>query len=215
MQIGAKQVWTYLFLHTATFVLLFHGIIRASLPTIIGYLGFFFVFIIPFLFFWVTMEWAEKQLYALFNDDFARYCRYEKSVAIFERQKREHEARLARQQAEYWRSLSGAAFERELGKLFSLMGYTVIHTPGTADGGVDLILRNGGNVTVVQCKAHNKKISISVARELVASMMDFQADDAIIACLEGVTKPVTDYIRTKRITVMTLNDIIAHQKRHG
>jgi len=46
-------------------------------------------------------------------------------------------------------------------------------------------------------------------------MMDFEADDAIIACLEGVTRPVVDYIKTKRITVMTLNDIIAHQIKYG
>jgi restriction system protein len=165
--------------------------------------------------FWVTMGWTERQLYIRLNHDFARYSRYENAVAAFARRKREHEARLAKQQAEYWRSLSGIGFERELGKLFSLMGYAVTHTPSTADGGVDLLLRKGGNLTVVQCKAHNKRISISVARELFASMMDFEADDAIIACLEGVTKPVVDYIKTKRITVMTLNNIIEHQMKHG
>jgi len=111
--------------------------------------------------------------------------------------------------------LSGVEFERELGKLFSLTGYAVSHTSSTADGGVDLLLRKDGKLTVVQCKAHKKPISISVARELFASMMDFKADNAIIACFEGVTKPVGDYIKTKRITVMTVNDIIAHQMKYG
>jgi hypothetical protein len=205
----------YLLLDAAGFLLLFGKFVPFSFAIIFLFLAFSAVSLFPFALFWGVMVWAERQLYVRLNPDFARYTQYKNAVAVFEERKREHEARLARQRAEYWRSLSGVEFERELGKLFSLTGYAVSHTPSTADGGVDLLLRKDGKLTVVQCKAHKKPISISVARELFASMMDFKADDAIIACFEGVTKPVFDYIKTKRITVITVNEIIAHQMKYG
>jgi len=95
------------------------------------------------------------------------------------------------------------------------MGYNVNFTPRTGDGGVDLFLRKDGKLTVVQCKAHNKRIPIGVARELSASMKDFQADNAIIACFEGVTQPVSEYIKNKPITVLKLGDIVELQRQHG
>ena len=95
------------------------------------------------------------------------------------------------------------------------MGYDVKITSITGDGGVDLILRKDGILTVVQCKAHNKRIPIGVARELRSSMLDFKADNAIIACFEGATKPVTEYIKDKAITVLDLNSILALQKQYG
>jgi Holliday junction resolvase len=210
----ARVIGAYFFMHTVVLLIVFRNI-QYSFATVFLFLAFLFVTITPFAILWGAMGWAETQLYLRLHRNFARYSQYRNAVAMFERRKREHEESRARQQAQYWRSLSGVAFERELGKLFSIMGYAVSHTPSTADGGVDLLLRKDGNLTVVQCKAHNKPISISVARELFASMMDFKADDAIIACFEGVTKPVADYIKTKRITVMTVNDIIVHQMNHG
>jgi HJR/Mrr/RecB family endonuclease len=99
--------------------------------------------------------------------------------------------------------------------LFALMGYAVTPTPSTGDGGVDLILQMDGKRTVVQCKAHTKRIPISVARELAASMRDFNADKAIIACLDGVTKPVAEYIKNKQISVLDLKAIVALQRERG
>jgi restriction system protein len=96
-----------------------------------------------------------------------------------------------------------------------MMGYDVSHTPRTGDGGVDLLARKNGRLTVVQCKAHNKRIPIGVARELAASMSDFKASDAIIACYEGVTKPVEEYIKGKRISVLALPQIVELQRLHG
>ena len=66
--------------------------------------------------------------------------------------------------------------------------------------------------TVVQCKADNKKIGVGTARELTAVLRDFGAQQAILATLEGVTKPTADYIRSKPITVMTVHDIVAKQR---
>lgn len=74
------------------------------------------------------------------------------------------------------------------------------------------MLRKGGRLTVVQCKAHQKKIPICTVRELVASMRDFHADAAILACLEGVTKPVLEYIKNKPISVLNVHQIVQMQR---
>jgi hypothetical protein len=171
---------------------------------------------------WVILGVLEKKLYLAFNEPYARYSNYQAALAAyqiklaaFEPHQRELEAYLAKKRVEYWRSLSGAAFELELGGLFSRMGYAVTYTPSTSDGGVDFCLQKNGKLTIVQCKARNKRISISVARELSACIMDFQADHAIIACFEGVTKPVAEYIKNKPISVLTLGEIMAHQSEYG
>jgi len=159
--------------------------------------------------------WGEKKLLCLRNEDFKNACAYWAACDDYSRKKAEFDAWIRKQKEEYWRSLSGIGFENELGKLFSLMGYNVNFTPRTGDGGVDLFLRKDGKLTVVQCKAHNKRIPIGVARELSASMKDFQADNAIIACFEGVTQPVSEYIKNKPITVLKLGDIVELQRQHG
>lgn len=157
----------------------------------------------------------EKTLLSVLNEDFRRASLYWIARENYLREKGKYDARVRKHRQDYWRALSGTAFEAELGKLFTLMGYNVRHTPTTGDGGVDLILRKDNKITVVQCKAHNKRIPISVARELSASVVDFHADAAIIACFEGATQPVVEYIKDKPITVLELNEIIALQARYG
>jgi HJR/Mrr/RecB family endonuclease len=137
---------------------------------------------------------------------------YRKAVAKYEDWVAAQERERLRRQEQYWRGLSGLAFENELARLFRGLGYTVSQTPRTGDGGVDLILLKNGRKTVVQCKAHDKKIPIGVARELVASIQDFKAHDAIIACLEGVTGPVQQYIATKPIRVIDVRGILSLQR---
>jgi hypothetical protein len=150
---------------------------------------------------------------------FRRASQYRSAVDDYRKKLRDYEQWIAAQGREYWRRqetfwrrLSGVAFENELACLFRRLGYKITQTPRTSDGGVDLILRKDDRITVVQCKAHDKKISIGVARELVASIQDFNAHDAIIACLEGVTKPVQQYIETKPIRVIDVHGILSLQK---
>jgi hypothetical protein len=135
---------------------------------------------------------SEKKLRSLQNGDFKKACVYWAACEDYSRKKAEFDTWVRKKHEEYWRSLSGIEFENELGKLFTLMGYNVQLTPKTGDGGIDILLRKNGRLIVVQCKAHNKRIPIGVARELSASMADFHANEAIIACFEGVTKPVAE-----------------------
>lgn len=173
--------------------------------------GFFALF--PALFALLFSDWLETKIQRARHPKLALHERYKLALVRWKHQRQQYDLWLIRQSKVHWRSLSGIDFEKEVGRLYQRLGYQVSMTPRTGDGGVDLLLRKDGRLTVVQCKAHQKKIPIGVARELSAAMRDFKADAAIIACLEGVTKPVRDYIQDKPIQIVELDDLIQmHQK---
>lgn len=149
------------------------------------------------------------------NKNFQRALDFQEAVKSYENKKKEYDAWRSKISDKFWRSLSGVEFENELRKLFQSMGYQAFMTPTTGDGGIDLKLYKDEKLTVVQCKAHNKKISIGVARELSAAIADFGANDAIIACFDGVTKPVMEYIKNKPIRVLDAGGIVELQRQYG
>ena len=127
-----------------------------------------------------------------------------------ERQRREAEkARLAalraeqRKREQYWKSLGGIEFERELAKLYRARGYQVEFTPVSGDQGVDLILRNNGKTTVVQCKAQKRPASPNVIRDLYGSMLHHKADNAILACTGGFSGNVVKFAQGKPIELIS------------
>jgi Restriction endonuclease len=117
----------------------------------------------------------------------------------------------ARTLTEFWCSLDGVVFEREVARLYEGLGYTVRLTPQSSDGGVDVVLERAGSVTAVQCKAHRKKIGIAVGRELVTSAKDLGADRMMIACTYGVSAPLHAYAREKGIQIVTAGDLVYMQ----
>ena len=92
-------------------------------------------------------------------------------------------------------------------------GYEVSKTPPSGDEGIDLILKKNGKTTVVQCKAHNKKVSQEVARDLYGSMMHFKANNSILATIIGGTKPTIEFCKRKPIRILTMHDYIEMQDR--
>ncbi len=112
---------------------------------------------------------------------------------------------------EFWRSLSGLQFERECAGLFTRMGYAVTLTPGTADGGVDIVLRSAEGVAAVQCKALKGKVGIGVGRELVTAARDMEATRMMIVCTAGASEPLRRYAKEKGITIVTAEDLVTWQ----
>jgi Holliday junction resolvase len=146
---------------------------------------------------------------------YERVARFRVALAEYRCDLAKYNALILRQQEQFWRSLDGASFERELGQLFTKLGYHVTATPLTADGGVDLVLERSGQRIVVQCKSHASKVGIATARELVASMIDFQAQKGILAVTSGVTKPVVEYVKRRNIEIYDLHHILSLQREHG
>ncbi len=69
------------------------------------------------------------------------------------------------------KGLSWHEFELLMGEAFRQQGYVVSETPEGADGGVDLELRRGGELHLVQCKHWRAtKVGVAVVRELYGVM---------------------------------------------
>jgi hypothetical protein len=159
-----------------------------------------------------VLERLEERHLAHTYPDYSRAARFKAAVKRFEIDTRNYQEWLERRKKDFWLSLPGERFEVELARLFRQVGYDVTMTPVTGDGGVDLLLKKDGSLTIVQCKAQVAPVAINVARELRACLTDFRADAAIIACTHGVTKPVREYIRGKPMTVLDVDAILRLQK---
>ena len=130
-----------------------------------------------------------------------------------ERVHREAEQARLRKEVEFWESLSGAEFERELASLFIRVGYQVEMTPMSRDEGVDLVLKRNGKIGIVQCKRYAQPAGPAIARELLGSMVAYHADYAVLACTGGFTQGVHEFVRDKELHLMSVHDIVQLSER--
>ena len=142
------------------------------------------------------------------KEDAKRVQDYKGALESFERARRQYEENIERPLKEYWFNMSGRQFEVNMRDLFVQKGYETHLTQSTNDKGVDIYLRKGGKITIVQCKAHKKPVGPSVVRELYGSMVSAGADEAILAALGGVTTGGMQFARGKPIKIVDINTII-------
>jgi len=124
--------------------------------------------------------------------------RYEQAMAVYSRTLEEH-----------WKSLKGRNLEDEVATLYRKVGYSVETTKIVGDGGVDLILQNNGQTTIVQCKGYGKPAGVGVARDLYGALMDSGADSAALICPSGFTKGVTEFVRGKPVRLITATELVS------
>ena len=151
-------------------------------------------------------EWAQEE---------AKRARQEAERARREAERPRLEAERAqrRKLREYWMSLSGTEFERELGTLYRNLGYRVEITPSSGDQGIDLILRRNGKKTIVQCKRYKDPAGPAVARELYGSLIASGAHNAVLACTAGFTQGVKEFVQGKPIALVTASDLVKMGER--
>lgn len=79
----------------------------------------------------------------------------------------------ASQSGDALRQMTWRDFERLVGEVFRMRGYAVAETGGGgADGGIDLRLRKGNELALVQCKQWRAfKVPVTVVRELYGVMV--------------------------------------------
>ena len=187
--------------------------------SIYGNLGFAILFGVPSLYFIVDlMQGAILQFRKRLlggGKTISQIKLYEEEVALYrmileEDARVQEEAERLRQKKlrDFWMSLSGTEFERELGDLFKRNGWEVQWTPASGDEGVDLILRKDGKKTVVQCKAHKAPVGPAIVRELYGSMVASGADNAILACTGGFTRGVWEFAEDKPIELISASDLM-------
>lgn len=103
---------------------------------------------------------------------------------------------------------SGPEFEVRVARIFRKWGYTVTECGGSNDGGVDLIVTQGDEHSLVQCKAHAKAIGPAVARELFGALSHSSANHAYLATLHGVSASAAEFVRGKPMTILTSHDLV-------
>lgn len=141
-----------------------------------------------------------------------RYEQFKSARDAFDAAVKEAEERERRRHAAFWQSLSGHRFEHELAMLFKRQGYSVKQTPGSGDGGIDIVLQRDGKTAIVQCKQTKHPVAPAVARELYGALIASKADEGILAVTGGVTSGVKQFFVGKPLRVMDLSEILRLNK---
>lgn len=106
--------------------------------------------------------------------------------------------------------LSSKQFENLLGEAYRRRGYDVEETLTTAaDGGVDLLLRRNGKVTLVQCKRlTNKAVPVQTVRELYGVLHHEHADDAKLITTSFFTSDAKAFACGKAIELIGKRELL-------
>ena len=102
------------------------------------------------------------------------------------------------------RAMSWQDFELLVGEAFRRQGYMVEERGGSApDGGIDLVLHQGGKKTVVQCKRWKSySINVSLVRELYGVMAAEGADECVFVSSGTYTPDAINFARDKPIRLI-------------
>ncbi len=143
-----------------------------------------------------------------------KYEEYEKmkqEISTYNKKMYEYKEYCKRLNENFWYGLDGHTFEQEVAKLFRKEGYHATVSKIGADGGIDIILTKGGKKYAVQCKAHNKKISEGVARDLYGVLHAKNYDGGYLVTLNGVSSKTYQFCKTRKdkpIIIWTIKTIL-------
>lgn len=123
---------------------------------------------------------------------------------------KKYEEYLQQKKKSYWESLSGYDFEKEIATLYNKLGYTATVTPGSGDGGIDIILNKDNLKIAVQCKHHARPVGPESVRALQGVVAAQGYDSGVFVSLNGFTTTVPYEIRESKILIelITLKDIL-------
>jgi len=154
----------------------------------------------------IAFYFAAKAVIRRLRPTFGRVLEYETALSRYEQW-------WIRTQAEFWRSLSGRAFEVELANLYRRLGFEAHVTRRDDDKGVDIWIVRDGHRIPIQCKAHRRPVTPGAARELYGTMQHFGAPAGILASISGFTTGVANYALGKRIELLDLSAVLELQRR--
>ena len=126
---------------------------------------------------------------------------YDNKLKLIEEQKRKEYERKQRLKKEYWYNLEPYKFEEQIGELCKNLGYKVIVTPKSNDGGIDVIIEKGNIRKGIQCKRYKGKVGAPAVQQLWGAKDYFKfnnkklkIDVVIMVALSGVTTKAKEFI---------------------
>ncbi|AUC89420.1 DUF2034 domain-containing protein [Alteromonas sp. MB-3u-76] len=116
----------------------------------------------------------------------------------------------AQKSIETIRQLHWRNFEELVAEAYRRQGYRVTEGGFGADGGVDLELRKGEGLTLVQCKQWKaQKVGVSVVREMFGVLTASNADKIIVICSGKFTQQAIDFASDKPVTLIDGNELLS------
>jgi restriction system protein len=105
---------------------------------------------------------------------------------------------------EVLRGMSWQDLEMVVHAIYERMGYQSERRGGEgADGGVDVMLRRGGAITLVQCKQWRaRQVSVNVVRELLGAVTAERATNGILVTCGTFTADAWDFARKHGIALV-------------
>ena len=104
-----------------------------------------------------------------------------------------------------WAALDGIEFERAVARIYIEQGFEVEFTPRTNDQGVDLILKKGDKISIVQCKAYTRNVGVSAIRELAGVRAAWpQAEQAILVTLFDFSSAAKTFAAQHKIKLFSV-----------
>jgi len=100
------------------------------------------------------------------------------------------------------------AFEKYVGSLFARQGYRVEDTQASADEGIDLIVRQGRRMAVVQCKRYQGSVGQPVVRDLYGVMLHTKANEAYLVTTGSVTLAARRWAEGKPIHLVDQHRLV-------
>lgn len=138
--------------------------------------------------------------------DYERYCALAEMAERRELARRELERK--RRSWEYWTNLSPGHFEHEVAELFQKQGFGARVTPGSGDGGIDIILTRDRSTTLVQCKRYKDKVGPAPIRELYGVMVACGVKRGVVVCPSGFTEGAWKFAKRSNIQLIGLKRLI-------
>ena len=115
----------------------------------------------------------------------------------------------AQKSIETIRQLHWRNFEELVAEAYRRQGYRVTEGGFGADGGIDLELRKGEELILVQCKQWKaQNVGVSVVREMFGVLTASNADKVIIICSSKFTQQAIDFASDKPIELLSGNDLL-------
>lgn len=110
--------------------------------------------------------------------------------------------------------LSGYEFEVFTKILFENMGYESYNTKLSGDQGADLVLKKFGEITVVQAKRYNNKITNTAIQEVVASIKHYNAHKGAVITNNEFTDSAIELANSNNIKLIDRPNLIELIDKH-
>jgi len=107
-------------------------------------------------------------------------------------------------------AMSWREFEMLVGEAFRVQGYSVVETGGSADGGVDVVLRKDSEKYFVQCKQRRAQtVGVPIVRELYGAMAAHGATGGFVVTSGRFTKPAIEFADGRNVTLVDGPQLLA------